>query len=150
MPAHIGNQHGLALPTPELRAEAFKAFCEWLAKGKSPFSFTFEKDNYGCCGRTIISYLEKFSQELSAIKRDIAFAKGYAHWEDVVDNNAKGIDKNSNLPGLQMVMRNKYKWDAKEDDKKSDTSEAIEKMSKFFSSVQLKSDDTPPIQSETS
>lgn len=116
MPAAKGNTNGLKLKDPDVRKEAYKQFCEWLSKGKSPRSFTFEKEALRCTGQTIDSYIKEDPIEFPPIHRQMALCKGYARWEQVVEDSAIGINKEANTASLQMLMRNKFDWDKKEPD----------------------------------
>lgn len=120
MAAPKGNQYGVKIQDPETRQEAYKAYCEWIAKGKSPQSFTFEKEDLKCTARTLDSYAKLYPEEFLSIHREFAFCKGYSEWESIVEDSAKGLNKDANTASLQMVMRNKFKWDAKEPEEKVD------------------------------
>lgn len=47
-------------------------------------------------------------------KLNISKIKGFAYWEDFVEAHGRGENKGV-TPALQMIMRNKYGWDKKED-----------------------------------
>lgn len=123
MAAPKGNKFGLKIKTPDLRQEAYKEFCAWLARGKSPRSFTFEREDLMCTGQTIISYIEQYPEEFPPINKELAFCKGLSKWEEVCEQSADGTNEKANTASLQMVMRNKFKWDAKEHSVESKTPE---------------------------
>ena len=108
------SKNGLKLKDPDVRQQAFNEYCEWLAKGKSSRSFTFESDLLSCTGQTIESYIKNNPTEFPSYKKEIAFNKGLAKWEMVVEESADGKNKDANTASLQMLMRNKYGWDRKE------------------------------------
>lgn len=109
-----GNQNAVALKDPKIRMKAFNQFCEHLSKGKSIQSWYFEDGEHMCCWETMVSYIEKNPLEFPAIKKKIAETKGYQYWESVCEDSAKGTNQNANTASLQMIMRNKYKWDKDE------------------------------------
>ena len=109
--APTGNQNAKKLTTPELKEEAYLKYCEWLARGKSWKSFTFQKDDLKVTGETVRKYLEEDPIVFAPIHRQFAWAQGYAHWEQIVEDSAVGINKEANTASLQMLMRNKYDWD---------------------------------------
>lgn len=114
MAAPFGNDYGLKLKDPELRQLAYKRYCEWLSKGKSKKSFTFVEGEYMAHWQTIESYIKNNPNEFDPIKKEIAFAKGYAYWENITDGTADGSNKDACVPALNMTMRNKYGWDSNE------------------------------------
>lgn len=109
-----GNTNAAKLTTPELRKEAYDAYCTWLARGKTKRSFSFVKGDIMCTYRAIEEYIKNFPIELDPVKKEVAFAQGYAHWEGVVDGSADGSNKDACTPSLNMLMRNKYSWDKEE------------------------------------
>lgn len=111
----IGNQNGLALKDPGMRQRAFQQLCEHLAKGKSLRSWYFEEGDHMCCYATMLSYIDRNPAEFASIKKTVAEIKGFNYWESVCEDAATGVNEKANIAGLQMLMRNKYKWDAKED-----------------------------------
>jgi hypothetical protein len=114
MVAALGNNYATKLKNPEARQRAYQAYCDWLAKGKTKKSFTFVEDDLMCCWATIESYIKEAPQDFDPLKKEIAYARGCAFWEDAVDETALGIRKETSVPTLNMVMRNKYKWDTVE------------------------------------
>jgi hypothetical protein len=111
--APLGNKNGVALKDPEIRQLAFKSYCDHLAKGKSIHSWYFEHGDYQCCYKTFKKYLEN-TLEFPPLKLDCAYAKGYAEWEQIAEESAKGINTRANTASLQMVLRNKFGWDKQE------------------------------------
>lgn len=114
MPGVIGNTNGLKLKDPDVRQEAYMQYCKWLAKGKASRSFTFQKGDLKCTGKTIESYIKDNPVEFPPIHKEFSYSEGYAYWEQVVEDSAKGLNKDANTASLQMLMRNKYDWDKKE------------------------------------
>lgn len=113
-----GNQYGLAIKDPAIRQDAFKDFCDHLSEGKALKSWYYDKNGHRCIWATMLSYLDKYPDEFDLVKKHIAEAKGYQKWESVVADSAVGENQKANTASLQMVMRNKYGWDKKEDQEK--------------------------------
>lgn len=132
MPAPRGNKNALKLTTPELKKKAYQEYCNWIAQGKSPRSFTFEDADMSCTGETIQGYIKNDEVEFAPIHMKIAHAKAFAKWEQVVEDSATGVNQDANTASLQMLMRNKFGWDKKEDTSESIDNAAIEKLSAFF------------------
>lgn len=109
-PAPKGNQYGLKLKDPDIRQQAYEQYCEHLAKGKSKKSWYFEHEQLTCTWETMEKYLED-EREFDPIHKKISESKGYARWEQVVEDSAVGANKDANTASLQMVMRNKFGWD---------------------------------------
>ena len=109
-----GNKDGVILKDPLVRQDAYKEFCDHLAKGKAIKSWFYEKEGHRCCWATMLSYIENKS-EFDPLTKTISEAKGYQHWESIVEASATGCNKEANTASLQMLMRNKFGWDKKED-----------------------------------
>ena len=124
-----GNDNGLKLKDRDVRQRAYDKYCEWLSKGKTKKSFSFkEKQPDGSIlmahWQTIESYIKSDPAEFDPLKREIAYAEGCAKWESVVDDTAEGARKDTSVPTLNMIMRNKYKWDTVEHEKDADGARA--------------------------
>ena len=113
MKALLGNKNGVKIKDKKMRQRAYKAYCDWIAKGWSSRSFRFQEGKIKCCGKTMESYI-KDETEFPPIHREFADAAGFHEWEKVVSDSAKGINKDANTASLQMIMRNKYDWDKTE------------------------------------
>jgi hypothetical protein len=105
-----GNKNALKLKTPDLKAEAYKQYCAHLAKGKSKKSWYFEHPDLELTAETMDKYIAENPIDFRPITKQIAEIKGFAHWEEIVEQSARG-ENEANTASLQMLMRNKYKWD---------------------------------------
>jgi hypothetical protein len=108
--APLGNQNALKLSTPELKQEAYRQYCEHLSRGKARESWYFEHPDLSLTWETVEKYMKE-DVDFIPIKKKIATAKGFAYWENVVEDSAKGKNAKANTATLQMLMRNKYGWD---------------------------------------
>ena len=111
--APLGNKNRVALKDSNVRQIAYQSYCAWIAKGKSKSTWTFVHDEYRCCYKTFEKYLDDNVEFLPQHKY-FAEAQGYAVWEEIVEESAKGINTKANTASLQMVMRNKFGWDKQE------------------------------------
>ena len=121
---NIGNQYALKLCTPELRKFAYKSYCDHLAKGKSKKSWNL-KTPVKLTWESMEKYIRENEDDFDPIEKKLAESDGYGHWEQVVEDSAKGTNKDANTATLQMLMRNKYGWD-KQDNRHNDESSATE------------------------
>jgi hypothetical protein len=134
--APIGNKNGVKLKDPEVRQNAYKSYCEHLAKGKSKRSWCFEHPQLTCTWQTIEEYI-KDEVEFNPIHIQTALSKGYAKWEQIVEDGAEGTNPDVNPACLQMVMRNKFGWDKQREgnnEHRGDIGRLADALSKFESS----------------
>jgi len=116
MAAPKGNKNNQKLKTSDLKQEAYKQYCEHLAKGKSKRSWTFKHPELSLTWERMEKYIAD-EIELDPIQKELAMADGYLEWEKIAEDSAKGVNKDANTASLQMVMRNKFGWDKNEDRK---------------------------------
>lgn len=133
-----GNQHALKLKTPELRQAAYKQYCDHLSLGKSKESWYFEHPELSITAKGLERYL-KDTDEFPPIKKEIAEAKGFAKWEQVLEDSATGKDHGkTNTTSLLTILRNKYGFDRDKDphhEKKQETEQAMGKLMTHLDSV---------------
>lgn len=112
-----GNKNRVALKEPEIRQIAFKQYCDHIASGKAKQSWRFrhpDYPNYFCTWETMDTYIKENNAEFPSIQREAALIDGYYHWEQIVADSATGVNEKANTASLQMIMRNKFKWDKQE------------------------------------
>lgn len=135
-----GNQAARKLDTPELMEYAYKSYCAHLAKGKSKMSWNL-KTPVKLTWQTMETYIKENPGVFKPIDKEIAWSDGFGVWEDVVEDSAKGINKEANTASLQMLMRNKYGWDKKDkvdEENQSSALQANEKLMDQLSQLQKK------------
>jgi len=110
MAAAPGNKNGTKIKDPDIRQEAYRQYCEHLAKGKSKRSWCFEHPELTCTWETFEKYLEN-EIEFDPIKMKVALVRGFNKWEQIAEEGASGDNEKVNTACLQMVMRNKFGWD---------------------------------------
>jgi len=121
MPYAFGNKHAEALPTTELRLKAFDSFCEHLAQGYHRTSWCYDDGKYMCCYKTLMTYVKSDPTVFPIVKQSSSLAKGQKLWEKVLSDSATGENPKANTASLQMIMRNKYGWDKKEEEREVDS-----------------------------
>lgn len=104
-----------ALTDDEHKHLAFKSFCNHVANGKVIQSWSYENGEFMCCYKTMQKYMQENTKDFPTIKFNAALAAGYRKWENVCDDSAEGSNRKANVASLNMLMRNKYGWDKRED-----------------------------------
>lgn len=110
MSAALGNQYAKKLTTPELCQLAYDSYCEHLAKGKDKKSWNL-KTPVTLTWETMEKYIRENPQVFDPIKKAIAESDGFGVWEQVVEDVARGKNKDANVAAIQMKMRCKFGWD---------------------------------------
>lgn len=129
-PATPGNQLAKKLKTPELKEEAYKQYCEYLASGRSKEGWYFEHPELTLTWETMEKYIREEPQVFESYKKRVAEAKSFKEWE------TKGTDmlhgKMKAETGLyQMFMRNKFGWDKEQKTSAVHESETRTLLEKF-------------------
>jgi hypothetical protein len=124
-----GKKNAQKLKTPELKKMAYEQYCAHIAKGKAKKSWYFEHPDLLMTWQTMEKYIAD-DRFFNPIYKEIAWCKGYQHWEQVVEDSAQGLNKDANTASLQMLMRNKFGWDKENAGNKEEVSPLIEKMAK--------------------
>lgn len=132
--APLGNKNALKLRDPEVRQLAYQKYCAHLAKGKMKQSFVFRHEQLICTWETIDKYLED-EIEFPPLKKRAAIAEGLGIWEQEVEDAAIGVNEKASIPGLQMLMRNKFGWDKEDKSKQAEIAPAAEKAANSMISM---------------
>jgi hypothetical protein len=134
MDAMLGNQNARKLDTPELMEYAYKSYCAHLATGKSKMSWNL-KTPVKLTWQTMETYIKENPTVFKAIDKEIAWSDGFGVWENVVEESAIGKNKDANTASLQMLMRNKYGWDKKDQSNDATDGSALEANEKLMSQL---------------
>ena len=105
------NKYALKLNTPELRQEAFKQYCAHIAAGWQKKSWFFDHPTITCSWATIEKTILDYAEEFDLEQMVIADGRSMKHWESILYDAAKGVNKDANTAALQMIFRNKFGWD---------------------------------------
>lgn len=127
------NKSAVKLATDDLITEAFQDYCDHLRGGWTKGSWSFHKNGKAICTHdTMDRYLEDRPDVCDSQQYKIAVAQGYKRWERVVNDSADGTNRKANTASLQMLMRNKFGWDAKNSE--DGNKEALSNLLKFAES----------------
>ena len=132
--AQIDNQNGVKLKDPDIRQIAYEQYCSHLAAGNGKKSWCFEHPEFSCTYKTMDKYI-KDEVEFLPLKKELAEIKGYGVWERLAQDTAKGSNKDANVAALQMLMRNKYKWDRHDQVFDEDDGTALEANEKLMTQL---------------
>lgn len=106
-----GNKNPVKLKTPDLKAEAYRQYCEHIAQGIPQDAWCFDHPELTLTSETMEKYISEDPIAFDPIHKRKAQAAGYKLWFAVVAESAKGNNEKANTASLQMIMRNKFKWD---------------------------------------
>lgn len=126
-----GNKNAVKLDSPELKHEAYRQYCAHLAEGYAQESFVFVHPEISITYKTLNKHIAENPIEFPPIQKEQAYIQGYAVWEKVVAESARGNNTKANTASLQMLMRNKFKWDKQDKDAngaKEDTTEELSSL----------------------
>lgn len=105
-----GNQNAVKLKGDELKLEAYKQYCAYIASGRGKEGWCFEHPELECTWRTMEKYIKDNPTVLQAFKKEAAEAKAFSTWEEKGTDMMAGKSK-SETALYQMFMRNKFGWD---------------------------------------
>ena len=108
---NVGKKNARKLNTNEQMKCVYESYCDHLSKGKVKKSWWFDDGSLTLTWETMEKYLANEPHNFDPLKKEVAVAKGMSYWENVVEEKAKGKNKDADTAALQMVMRNKYGWD---------------------------------------
>lgn len=106
-----GNKHAVKLKTPELKHEAYKQYCAWIASGRAKESFCFEHPELTLTHKTMEKYIREEPHVFPAINKEAAESKSYNVWEQKGMDMLDGKYEKCQPAIYQMFMRNKFGWD---------------------------------------
>jgi hypothetical protein len=122
-----GHKVAEKLKTDDLKLLAYQDYCKHLAKGYSQKSWCFVHKDLTLTWDSMERYIKEYAAILLPIHKQVAKSKGQKTWENVIFDSAKGHNEKANTASLQMIMRNMYDWDKREEEKTaSPKEEAIE------------------------
>lgn len=124
MPAPKGNKNGVKLKLPAIRRQAYKQYCDWIAKGYPKKAWCFEHPKFTCSYKTMDKYISENPLEFLPLHKEIAECKSYATWFQKGMDMLSSESKNCQPAIYQMIMRNMFDWD-KETNNNKETSEPL-------------------------
>lgn len=127
-----GNKNGVKLKLPQIRQEAYRQYCNWIANGKPKKAWSFEHPKHTCCWRTMEKYIVENPLEFQPLHKEIAHCKGYCRWFELGIKMVEGKIEKCQPAVYQMIMRNMFGWDRENSTNKETTEPLIKKMSKLW------------------
>lgn len=118
MAAPLGNKFRQKFKTPEIRQEAYKQYCEHIAKGFPKEAFHFKHPTEPVCYKTLEKYIKENPEEFPSILMEEAKADRFKMWFEEGWALVKGLYKRGSPVVWQTIMRNIGKeigWDQVEE-----------------------------------
>lgn len=116
-PAHHfkpGNELAKKLVSDEMKREAYKQYCEHIAKGYPRKAWRFRHPDVSITWNTIEKYIKEEPEVFDPIKKEVAAADSLQYWFSYLADSAKGENQKANVASLQIILRNMHAWDAKD------------------------------------
>jgi hypothetical protein len=110
MAAPFGNKNNTKLKTPELKKEAYRQYCAWVALGNFKKAWCFDHPDIQLTYKSIQNYMRDDPVNFPPSQLEVADAKNLAIWIE------RGIEMMMSQercqPAIyQMMMRNIHGWD---------------------------------------
>ncbi len=142
MAAPKGNKNAKKLTTPELRQEAYRQYCEWIAKGECKEAWCFEHPELTLTSKTMEKYIKENPIEFPSLHKELAEAKSLAHWTSLGKDMMTSQQRCQ--PALyQMFMRNKFGWDKESAEEKEEKAKrGVSLLEALVSSIEKTKADT--------
>lgn len=99
----------------ELKNRLYDSWCEHLAEGRVRDSWSFNEGDFYICNDTLESMIKKDPVVFPPARQKAARNAGLKKWEKVAEESADGKNTKGNVAALGLIMRNKFKWDKKEE-----------------------------------
>lgn len=109
--APIQNQNAIKLKTPEIKKEAYRQYCEYIATGGTKEAWHFEHPHITLTYQTMEKYIAQDPIEFPPIHKTVAESKSYEHWLALGKQMMLGQIEKCQPAIYQMFMRNKFGWD---------------------------------------
>lgn len=119
-----GNQLAMKLDTPELRLLAYKSYCDHIAQGYPNRAWCMEKP-VTLTWATIERYIRDYPDELDPVHKEVAKAKSYKKWFNIVADGATGRGTAGSPAYIQIMMRNMFGWDRVSNEASDDISAVL-------------------------
>ncbi len=125
-----GNTNPVKLKTNELKTEAYRQYCAHIASGIPKKAWCFEHPELTLTWETMEKYIKDDPIVFDPTNKKVAETKSLNHWFGVLSSKATGKNKDADTAALQIIMRNKFKWDVRDhqDEEQTAVSANFEKM----------------------
>jgi hypothetical protein len=135
--------------TTQFRDNAYRGFCQHIATGKAVESYVHAEGGAVASYRTILKWMQD-ERTFPPEYKVIATSMGLGFWENVVAESALGINTKANVASLQMLMRNKYGWDRRDDERKTAEPEILASYEKLMVQLTKRQKSFPEIEQVSS
>lgn len=105
-----GNQAAKKLTSPELKLEAYRQYCDYIASGKCKEAWHFEHPELTLTWETMEKYIREDASVFEPYKKKVAEARSLEIWEQKGWDMLSGKSK-AEVALYQLFMRNKFGWD---------------------------------------
>lgn len=136
-----GHTTNVKLHTPELKKEAFRQYCDHIAKGRPKKAWRLRKLGFTLTWETMEKYIKDDPTTFDPSQKKQAEADSLERWFSVLEDIATGNNQKGNVAATQIIMRNMHKWDSKDhsaEDNDGTALEANEKLMGQLSQLQKK------------
>lgn len=136
-----GHTTNVKLHTPELKQEAFRQYCNHIAKGRPKKAWRLKKLGFTLTWETMEKYIKEDPDTFDPSHKKEAEADSLERWFTVLEEIATGDNPKGNVAATQVIMRNMHKWDAKDhrdDDDDTSAQLANERLLEQLSKLQKK------------
>lgn len=109
-----GNKNGTKLKDPNLRQEAYRQYCSYVAQGRSKEGWKFIHPTdplKSLTYKTMERYIDENPIEFPPILKELADADCFRFFEDEGFKLMRGQYRNGSPETWKTFMRNKFKWD---------------------------------------
>lgn len=127
----IGNQKAKKLTTKELREEAYRQYCEYIATGGTKEAWVFDHPTLSLTSKTMEKYIRESPSEFPPHHKERAEAKSYEQWITWGKQMMLGEIPKCQPVIFQMFMRNKFGWDKESRDNDQNRHQASEELDKL-------------------
>ena len=117
----LGTKNAQKLKTPELKKEAYRQYCLWIAEGKSKKSFVFDHPELTITWQTMETYIKNDPVNFNPKQKEAAEGKSLEVWENRGLSMMLGQIERCQPAIFQMFMRNKFGWDKQDSNASSDS-----------------------------
>lgn len=127
-----GHTTNVKLHTPELKQEAFKQYCNHIARGRPKKAWRLKKLGFTLTWETMEKYIKEDPDTFDPSQKKEAEADSLERWFTVLEDIATGDNQKGNVAATQVIMRNMHKWDAKDQFSEENDGNALQAQEKLM------------------
>lgn len=133
--ARPGNTCAVKLNSDELKRDAYAQYCAHIASGIPKKAWCFEHPELTLTWETMEKYIREEPGVFDPIHKKVSETKSLKYWFSILAASATGDNKDANTASLQIIMRNKFKWDMKDAQQDEDTSESAQAHNQLMKEI---------------